>query len=182
MHPSSHWASNTICDFRLDKHCKKKPDRWPGLDTIEQVHIPIGDGNVKGRQVLKKLRDDEYDAEDHLTESNQNYVIKYDEEYRKFFQTILQQDNYPILYHCSAGKDRTGFASAMILSALGVDREQIIDEYLMTNYYAHEHIEMNARLGARILGLDQDKVRAIAGVRRRYIEEALAPSRPSTAR
>ena len=165
---------NSICDFRLEKHIKKKPDRWPGLDTMHRVHIPIGDGNVKGREVLKKFKDDTYDAEDHLTEANHNYVVKYQDEYRRFFQLVLQGENYPILYHCTAGKDRTGFASAMILSALNVDRQQIIDEYMMTNYYAHEHIEKNVRLGARLLGVDQDKVRAIAGVRLRYIEEAFS--------
>ena len=173
-----HYASleplgiRTICDFRLEKQRKKKPDRWPGLDTLHRVDLPIGEGNLKRRDVLKKLRDDEYNAEEILTESNHKYVVKYSDEYRAFFQMILQADNYPILYHCTAGKDRTGFASAMVLSALNVDRQQIIDEYMMTNFYTHDFIEGKAKLGARLLGANQDNVRAIAGVRLRYIEEA----------
>jgi protein-tyrosine phosphatase len=46
---------------------------------------------------------------------------------------IQNQDNVPILFHCSAGKDRTGIASALLLSALGVDRKDIFDDYMLTN-------------------------------------------------
>ncbi len=49
------------------------------------------------------------------------------------FTTLAQQVNQPTLFHCSAGKDRTGLLSATILEVLGVSREDIVADYLMTN-------------------------------------------------
>jgi protein tyrosine/serine phosphatase len=46
---------------------------------------------------------------------------------------VLDQSNWPILIHCNAGKDRSGIAVALILEALGVDRDTIMEEYLLTN-------------------------------------------------
>jgi len=39
----------------------------------------------------------------------------------------------PLVFHCTAGKDRTGYAAALLLSVLGVDRDTIQDDYLLTN-------------------------------------------------
>jgi protein-tyrosine phosphatase len=48
----------------------------------------------------------------------------------------------PLAYNCSAGQDRTGFASAMILSALGVPRATILADYLLSTQYRHPEFEM----------------------------------------
>lgn len=45
----------------------------------------------------------------------------------------LADDEVPLVFHCSAGKDRTGLAAALVLSALGVERETIYEDYLLTN-------------------------------------------------
>ncbi len=52
--------------------------------------------------------------------------------YRKLFRHLLANRNNATLFHCSAGKDRTGMAAALILSALDVPRETIIEDYLLT--------------------------------------------------
>ena len=49
------------------------------------------------------------------------------------FNIILNNDNGGILFHCSAGKDRTGVVTAVILTALGIDKEIIYQDYLLTN-------------------------------------------------
>jgi len=48
-------------------------------------------------------------------------------------KTVLDESNWPVPIHCSAGKDRSGIAVVLILEALGVDRETIMQEYLLTN-------------------------------------------------
>ena len=55
--------------------------------------------------------------------------------YNRLFQSLLNNRNNATLFHCAAGKDRTGIAAALILSALGVSREQIIDDYMLTMEY-----------------------------------------------
>ena len=47
----------------------------------------------------------------------------------------------PQLFHCTAGKDRTGFAAALVLLSLGVDREQVMVDFLLSNYYLAGNIE-----------------------------------------
>ena len=54
--------------------------------------------------------------------------------FAEMFGHLLEHDA-PLVFHCTAGKDRTGFAAALILSALGVSREDIIQDYLLTNEY-----------------------------------------------
>lgn len=52
--------------------------------------------------------------------------------YRKAFEILADGDNYPVLYHCAAGTDRTGVMSAMLLSLLGVDRETIFADFALS--------------------------------------------------
>ncbi|WP_066271537.1 tyrosine-protein phosphatase [Hydrogenophaga palleronii] len=52
--------------------------------------------------------------------------------YARFFRHLLEQPT-PLVFHCTAGKDRTGFAAALLLSALGVNHDHILQDYLLTN-------------------------------------------------
>lgn len=55
--------------------------------------------------------------------------------YRRFFDVLLEAKGEGVLWHCRQGKDRTGIAAILLLSALGVSREECIQEYLLTNEY-----------------------------------------------
>ena len=52
--------------------------------------------------------------------------------YARFFRHVLEQPT-PLVFHCTAGKDRTGFAAALLLGALGVAHDDIVHDYLLTN-------------------------------------------------
>ncbi|WP_051970140.1 tyrosine-protein phosphatase [Kitasatospora azatica] len=56
---------------------------------------------------------------------------------RERFATVLRllaaPDSPPVLFHCTAGKDRTGWTAALVLTALGVDRATVFEDYLLTN-------------------------------------------------
>ena len=61
----------------------------------------------------------------------------------KIFKLLLKNNKKGILYHCSSGKDRTGVLTAVILYALGFDKETIYNDYLLTNkspLYYKEHV------------------------------------------
>ena len=60
----------------------------------------------------------------------------------KLIFTNMLRGDVPIAYNCSAGQDRTGFATAMILSALGVSRPTILADYLLSTQYRHPEYEM----------------------------------------
>ncbi|MDE2333488.1 MAG: tyrosine-protein phosphatase [Rhodospirillales bacterium] len=60
------------------------------------------------------------------------YAIEWAAQYRALFTLLLSEQRVPLLFHCTAGKDRTGFGAALILAALGVREEAIREDYLAT--------------------------------------------------
>jgi len=74
------------------------------------------------------------DALDVMRDSYRNYVRYSTPSFRALFAHLLE-DRAPLVIHCTAGKDRTGFACALILHALGVPDEVIAEDYLLTNRF-----------------------------------------------
>jgi protein-tyrosine phosphatase len=74
------------------------------------------------------------DAADVMRHSYRNYVTHNTQAYRTLFAHLIE-DRAPLVIHCTAGKDRTGFALALILHALGVPKAVIDEDYLLTNRY-----------------------------------------------
>jgi protein-tyrosine phosphatase len=74
------------------------------------------------------------DALDVMQESYRGYVRDNTANFRTLFAHLLE-DRAPLVIHCTAGKDRTGFACALILHALGVPEDVIAEDYLLTNRF-----------------------------------------------
>ncbi|WP_346417444.1 tyrosine-protein phosphatase, partial [Listeria welshimeri] len=55
--------------------------------------------------------------------------------YKDFFNVLLENKDGSVLWHCTAGKDRAGFGTALVLSALGVDKNTVIEDYMLSNKY-----------------------------------------------
>ena len=60
---------------------------------------------------------------------------------RSMFRRVLAEDG-AVVYHCSAGQDRTGIATALIYDALGVDRDTILKDYHLSTGYRRVEFEM----------------------------------------
>ena len=69
-----------------------------------------------------------------MRESYRNYVRHNTQSFRTLFAHLLD-DRAPLVIHCTAGKDRTGLACALVLHALGVADNVILDDFLLTNRY-----------------------------------------------
>jgi protein-tyrosine phosphatase len=69
-----------------------------------------------------------------MRDSYRNYVRNNTPNFRALF-THLLEDRAPLVIHCTAGKDRTGFACALILHALDVSEDVIAEDYLLTNRF-----------------------------------------------
>jgi protein-tyrosine phosphatase len=74
------------------------------------------------------------DAQEIMRDSYRSYVRHNTHSFRALFAHLLE-DRAPLVIHCTAGKDRTGFACALILHALGVPGDVIADDYLLTNRF-----------------------------------------------
>ncbi len=113
-------------DFRDSNEIKTAPDRRPAT-LKNDFAIPVEAGSVIE---LKDVRSG--DRGDLLVWGNRMFVRDFQPEFTKFFSILSDPSNAPLLFHCSAGKDRTGYAAAMFLSALGVDRETVIEDYMLS--------------------------------------------------
>jgi len=70
-----------------------------------------------------------------LQEAYIAYALQNFGQYRGLFDLLQTEDNLPLLFHCAAGKDRTGFGAALLLSALGVAWPDVLEDYLATNRF-----------------------------------------------
>jgi protein-tyrosine phosphatase len=94
----------------------------------------------------------------------------------KLYLELLRRDEGPSLVHCVAGKDRTGFAVAVLQRILGVHPDDVMADYLLTN--AASKLDERIALGAfkdmpRYAAFDADAVRALWGVEEAYLQATL---------
>ena len=127
----------TIIDLRTTYERSKNPDHIPNSCNHE-VHLDISSGHFEN--LVKQFRHGISNPREFMCNIYEDFVL--DEtcqtQYKKFFDIIQHKNRTPILFHCTAGKDRTGFATAMILAALKVDFEQILEDYLASNIYLEQ--------------------------------------------
>ena len=127
----------TICDLRHEEEQSLYPTRlYP--ETPPKIHsLPIRP-LVRGRyrERIEAGDDDSGNlATQYMTEAYRCYVRDHAEAYKGLMHRLADADNHPLVFHCAAGKDRTGFAAALILMTLGVPEEAIYEDYLLTNTY-----------------------------------------------
>jgi protein-tyrosine phosphatase len=133
-----------VCDFRGEAERAPLLCAMPGLS----VHfLPIEPTVVQGIEDLLA-------AGHHLTPPDTVHLMQHTYQafvhhnttaYAAFFRLILENDA-PLVFHCTAGKDRTGFAAALILLALGVPRDVVMQDYLLTNEFYRMPDASNSRL------------------------------------
>ena len=98
--------------------------------------------------------------------------------YRTFFDYLLanDQENEVLLFHCTAGKDRTGFGAFLILSALGVPLSTIKQDYLLTNITTKDFVNnmvQEAKKDGQSEGVLKS-IRDIQSVHPEYLDHAVS--------
>ncbi|GAA3597340.1 hypothetical protein GCM10022198_21880 [Klugiella xanthotipulae] len=155
----------TVIDLRDDEERTVAPSRTGGL-TFATVSSPIfqGVGSVLSGPNIT------------LIEFYRALIDGFAEEYAAAVRLLSQAQNAPVLVHCTAGKDRTGIVIALALAAAGVDRDDIIDDYSLTQdnlagEWLDRHLAMVTRMGLPIT----PALRALVGESpRRVIADTLA--------
>jgi protein-tyrosine phosphatase len=94
-------------------------------------------------------------------------------EYRKLFLSLANPDMLPALFHCTTGKDRTGWAAAAFLTLLGIPEKTVMEDYLRSNDYI---LPMYKKVidGAVAQGVEKEIPLSILGVKKEYLESAFA--------
>lgn len=68
-----------------------------------------------------------------MQETYRGFVRANTPRFASLFAHVLDEHEAPVVFHCTAGKDRTGFAAALILRSLGVSEQDVMHDYLLTN-------------------------------------------------
>lgn len=145
---NSYYNIGTIIDLRTSSEKQSKPD--PLVKNTKYIFLPLLSEDKVGITTKSttenstenyldyvnlvkglKIPVQEYMANLYNNLVTDSYAIQ---QYNKFFHILLSSDeSESILWHCSIGKDRAGIISALVLSALGVNRENILIDYMKTN-------------------------------------------------
>ncbi|ROS76478.1 tyrosine-protein phosphatase [Cellulomonas sp. PhB143] len=148
----------TVMDLRTDDEVAAAPDRVPA--GARDVHLDVLGTTASFAPTSAT------DSERLMVEAERTMVSS--DAARAAYTTVLDHadDRGAILFHCTAGKDRTGWASATILTALGVPRETVEADYLASNDY---RAQANAAVLAQLPAAQAEIYRPLLDVRSQYL-------------
>jgi len=123
---------DVVLDFRADS--EKMPAEQAFAALFPWQADPVLAGNLSPAAIVPMLmRSTPAQMHQFMVELYREFPVAYQAQFTRFLK--LAESDKTMLYHCTAGKDRTGFATVLLLSALGVDRATVIANYLESNRY-----------------------------------------------
>jgi protein-tyrosine phosphatase len=170
-----------ICDFRGDGERARYPTKIVDMTIHELTIAPTIGASL--RDLIANRNATEADVMEVMQLAYAAYATDWHHRYRAMFDLLLESDA-PLLFHCTAGKDRTGFGAALLLAALGVPEETIRADYMATNRLWHGDPELAATLppgvGAMLLSVHPafltaafDAIHAAHGSMDTYLEQRI---------
>lgn len=178
----------TVCDLRGAMEQQHAPSRLSGM-AIHALSIEPSLG-ASVREVAERPGATREDVMVLLRRAYTAYALDWSHRYRALFDLLLHHEVPPLLFHCTAGKDRTGFGAALLLTALGADEEVVLEDYLATNRLWRADPEVAATLPAmaaevllrahpELITTAFDAIRAAHGTLEAYLEQriGLGPER-----
>jgi protein-tyrosine phosphatase len=136
-----------IIDLRNAKEIGDKPDNLPENIIYKKYSAfeDQGDQLSQAKKLVLKGKVNASDADKRMLNFYREYVSENSETIKKIITEILESDQ-PVLYHCTAGKDRTGIITALILTILRFDKDTIYNDYLLSNNFRKDLVEKRLNL------------------------------------
>ena len=168
---------NKVIDLRTKQEVAKEPDQLP-KDISYQLYSAFEDkndemGNAKKLALKGKISGK--DADLRMVKFYTDYVSENPEVIKTIVTDILNAEQ-PVLYHCTAGKDRTGMITALILKVLKFDDSVIFEEYLQSNNLRKDLIQKRLNLASTFHfvypKLDIGVVEKTSWIERNYLQSA----------
>lgn len=174
-----HLELAALVDFRSAAEKAAAPNRLPPGHGIKLVELPLFDDDASdamGAGLRARIERGDLagiDGAALLIEANQRLATEFTPSYRQFVAELLAAGGAPVLFHCTAGKDRTGFAAAIVLRLLGVPEEVIVADYLRSNSYSLAARRRDLLLLRLLRGQELTAlVRTLLGVEAAYLQAA----------
>jgi protein-tyrosine phosphatase len=160
----------TVFDYRDDKEAELKPD--PLFDNVANIRVPAMNQPHNTGDIREMLKSDLFRNMSVETFADMYVQMAIDNaSFKKLMSLLQESESLGLLHHCAAGRDRTGIGSAFILLALGVDRETIIADYLISNVTL---VSMNEKMKEQLAGLldeeQMERLSAMFQLRREFME------------
>ncbi len=163
----------TVIDLRYEKEVSEDPSRlWSAVE--HHVEIPMGGGAADQKSFIDRVFAGEMDeiSDEWVGEM---YIEMLTEHAGDFGTAVASAiDNSPSLFHCTAGKDRTGLFAMLVLETAGVSREDILTDFNLSNVYRAEKRMAALAPTFAAKGLDIEKFRPALGAPRPAMEMAFA--------
>jgi protein-tyrosine phosphatase len=143
-----------LCDFRTRDERQRDLVTWAGSDIVRMEW----DYDSRHISVRREQTADGFSAETARSAMLDFYRMlptRFEQQYAALFSK-LAAGSVPLVFGCSAGKDRTGMAAALVLSSLGVQREQIMADFTLTDRVV-DFERILFQNPTRSLGLDEDR-------------------------
>jgi protein-tyrosine phosphatase len=134
----------TIVDLRYSIEMETEPDDFANSPVVHYMPMPLYE--LSGDGTLPAVPDNLEEMYTMILDHRQGQIAK-------TFRALFAPGALPGLYHCTAGKDRTGLMSALILGAVGVPEETIIEDYVLSAQYLN-HLLDQLRKQAKQMGYD----------------------------
>ncbi|MEH7459911.1 tyrosine-protein phosphatase [Bacillus sp. JJ1127] len=165
-----------ICDYRTDFEVKHKPN--PSITGARQVCLPVMQDLAKDLNINEFFQVGDLSVlgkpGEYLVNMNKDFVTG-NEAFVHFLQLAQDPGNLPLVNHCTAGKDRTGFGSALLLLLLGVPEETVMQDYLLSNGFREKlNQKMLAFIGAKLQNEESKEILgAMFEARAEYLQAAI---------
>ncbi|HKY92203.1 MAG TPA: tyrosine-protein phosphatase [Nevskiaceae bacterium] len=130
---------STVCDLRKDHERVAFPNRLP--TQFAPRTFCLGFSPRGSTEMWDAINRGELLEPDVLEEMRMHYrrlALEHAEDYGRFLKLLLEPGALPALVHCASGKDRTGFAVAIVLMALGVPRATIVEDYVISDLHRRD--------------------------------------------
>jgi protein-tyrosine phosphatase len=166
-----------VVDFRSADEVKDAPDKLPPTLASHWTNLPIGAAGLNVRDLMQRInsgRVEGLDMQDLLVGGNARLARDAAVTYRTWLHSLTEPAGAPVVFHCTSGKDRTGLAAAIVLLALGVPKDVVMQDYLASNTYLAERnrgIEWRVRIFSAFR-TDPATLRPLLGVEPRYLNAA----------
>lgn len=155
-HLTEDYHLSVIADFRMTYEVAPKPD--PVIEGVKYLNLRVINEDLFRKELEKKL-EFEGNAIERLRMIVESGLVSKDmyvnflsemsgkSAYREFFRELLNlPSGHSLLFHCTQGKDRTGCAAMLILSALGVSEDTIMKDYMLTNTFNADSINAQQKM------------------------------------
>ena len=133
----------TVIDLRGTAEAETRgKDRLP--DGVRSVSYPIDPSSLPKEEPSSGAAS--AGNSDLMLQMTRSIMINRTDVYASIIRDLAEPANRPLVFHCTAGKDRTGIGSAIVLTLLGVPWETVRDDYLLSNFYRKDENERDLKI------------------------------------